>query len=160
MTPTPLPALGHDVSDPGHFDVILPVRIGYDAIKDKITQALADVTPVAGMAVKDVDVYPSSGKLVIGLRIAKASDTDANAGQWLYLSGGLQVDADGHAVRLSDLSATTDNEELAPVINAITAQLRDKMSVDYGRRLSEPAECSEWEANPTAEGRLPHDGAS
>lgn len=134
VTATPLPALGRDVSDPGHFDVILPVRIGYDTIKDRITQSLAAVTPVAGMAVKDVDVYPSSGKLVIGLRIAKASDTDsdAGAGQWLYLSGALQVDADGHAVRLSDLGVVTDNEELTPVINAITGQLRDKMSVDYG----------------------------
>lgn len=132
VTATPLPALGRDVSDPGHFDVILPVRIGYDTIKERITQALANVTPVAGMTVKDVDVYPSSGKLVIGLRIAKADDTDASAGQWLYLSGALQVDADGHAVRLSDLGATTGNEELAPVINAITGELRDKMSIDYG----------------------------
>ncbi|HUN96290.1 MAG TPA: DUF4403 family protein, partial [Bradyrhizobium sp.] len=66
------------------------------------------------------------------LRIAKVSDTDANAGQWLYLSGALQVDADGHAVRLSDLSAATSNEELAPVINAIAGELRDKVSIDYG----------------------------
>jgi Domain of unknown function (DUF4403) len=132
VTATALPALGRDVSDPGHFDVILPVRIGYDTIKDRITQALSALAPVAGMAVKDVDVYPSSGKLAIGLRVAKASDSDANAGQWLYLSGALQVDEDGHAVRLSDLGAATGNEELQPVINAITAQLRDKMSVDYG----------------------------
>src|SRR6201991_2276899 len=107
VTATPLPPLGRDVSDPGHFNVILPVRIGYGLLKDRITQALSAVTPVAGMAVKDVDIYPSSGKLVIGLRIAKASDSDAGSGQWLYLSGALQVDEDGHAVRLSDLSAMT-----------------------------------------------------
>src|SRR6201992_2174207 len=105
VTATALPALGREVSDPGHFDVILPVRIGYDTIKDRITQALSAVTPVAGMAVKDVDIYPSSGKLVIGLRIAKASDSDANAGPWLYLSGALQGDEGGHAGRLSDLRA-------------------------------------------------------
>jgi hypothetical protein len=132
VTATALPALGREVSDAGHFDVILPVRIGYDTIKDRITQALAAVTPVAGMAVKDVDIYPSSGKLVIGLRVAKASDGDTNAGQWLYLSGALQVDEDGHAVKLSGLSATTSNEELQPVINAITALLNNKTSVDYG----------------------------
>jgi hypothetical protein len=135
---TPLPALGRDVSDPGRFDVILPVRIGYDAIKERITQSLAAVTPVAGWAVKDVDVYPSSGKLVVGLRIANASDTDTDtdtdtdAGQWLYLSGAPQVDADGHAVRLTELGAATDNEELTPVINAIAGELRDKISIDYG----------------------------
>jgi hypothetical protein len=132
VTATALPQLGHEVSEPGEFDVILPVRIGYDAMKDKITQAIASAAPAAGMIVRDVDVYPSSGKLVIGLRIAKPSDTDANAGQWVYLTGALQVDADGHSVRLSDLGVVTNDEQFAPVIDPIMAQLRDKMSVDYG----------------------------
>jgi len=127
-----LPALGRDVSDPGEFDVILPVRVGYDVLKDKITQALAAVTPVAGMSVGDVDVYPSSGKLIIGLRLAKADDNAANDGQWIYLSGALQVDAEGHAIRLSDLGLTTDNSDLDSIVTPIIAQLRDKMSVDYG----------------------------
>jgi len=129
---TALPQLGRDVSQPGEFDVILPVRISYDMMKDKITQALTAVAPAAGMAVRAVDVYPSSGKLVVGLRMAKSSDADPSAGQWVYLTGGLQVDADGHAVRLSDLSAATDNEGLAAMINPFVAQLREEMSVDYG----------------------------
>jgi hypothetical protein len=132
VTATALPQLGRDVSAPGEFDVILPIRIGYDVMKDKITQSLTAVAPAAGMAIRDVEVYPSSGKLVVGLRIAKASDTDPNAGQWVYLTGALQADADGHAVRLSDLSAATDDEGLAAIINPFMAQLRDKMSVDYG----------------------------
>jgi hypothetical protein len=132
VTATALPQLGRDVSQPGEFDVILPIRIGYDMMKDKITQAIAAVAPATGMAVRDIEVYPSSGKLVVGLRIAKASDTDPNAGQWVYLTGALQADADGHAVRLSDLSAATDDEGLAAIINPFMAQLRDKMSVDYG----------------------------
>jgi hypothetical protein len=132
VTATALPQLGRDVSEPGEFDVILPIRIGYDMMKDKITQAITAVAPAAGMAVRDVEVYPSSGKLVVGLRIAKASDADPNAGQWAYLTGALQVDADGHAVRLFDLSAATDDEGLAATINPFVAQLREKMSVDYG----------------------------
>jgi hypothetical protein len=132
VTATALPSLGRDVSAPGEFDVILPVRIGYDVLKDKITQAIAALAPVAGMSVRDVEVYPSSGRLVVGLRVAKASNTDANAGQWVYLTGALQVDADGHAVHLSDLAAETDDEGVAAVINPLIAQLRDKMSVDYG----------------------------
>jgi Domain of unknown function (DUF4403) len=135
VTAMALPALGHDVSDPGEFDVILPVRLGYDVLKDKIVQALAAVTPVAGMTVGDVDVYPSSGKLIIGLRLAKsgdnAGDNTANDGQWIYLAGALQVDADGHAVRLSDLGLTTENADMNAVITPIIAQLNDKMSVDY-----------------------------
>jgi Domain of unknown function (DUF4403) len=129
---TALPSLGRDVSAPGEFNVILPVRIGYDVIKDKITQAIAAVRLAAGVAVRDVEVYPSSGKLVVGLRITKASDTDPKAGQWVYLAGGLQVGADGHSVRLSDLGVATNDEQLAAIIDPIVTQLRDKMSVDYG----------------------------
>jgi hypothetical protein len=132
VTPTTLPALGREVTSPGQFDVILPVRIGYDVLKDKIKQALTSIAPAAGMSVRDVEVYPSSGKLVIGLRVAKASDANPTAGEWTYLTAGLQVDEDGHAVRLSDLSASTDNEGLATMIDPIVSGLRDKMSVDYG----------------------------
>jgi hypothetical protein len=131
VTATALPSLGRDVSEPGAFDVILPVRIGYDVLKDRISQAVAAMAPAAGLSVRDVEVYPSSGKLVVGLRIAKASDTDAIAGQWTYLTGALQVDADGRAVRLSDLSAATSDEGLAALVTPIVSQLRDKMSVDY-----------------------------
>ena len=132
VTATSLPSLGRDVSAPGEFDVILPVRIGYDVIKDKLTQAIAALPPVAGISVRDVDVYPSSGKLVIGLRVAKASETDPAAGKWVYLTGAIQVDADGHAIRLSDVAVTTDDDGLAPLIDPITAQLGSKMNVDYG----------------------------
>lgn len=132
ITPTELPSLGREVSEPGTFDVILPIRISYGVLKDKIRQAISAVAAVAGLSVQDVDVYPSSGKLVLGLRVAKASDTNADAGQWIYLTGGLQVDADGHAVRFSDLAADVNDEGLASLVNPLVVQLRDKMSVDYG----------------------------
>ena len=71
---------------PGSFDVILPVRVGYDLLKEKLAQAIAAMPQVPGISVKNVDVYPSSGKLVIGLRVARAADADADAGKWIYLS--------------------------------------------------------------------------
>ncbi len=176
VTPTPLPALGDDVTQPGAFDVILPIRIGYDVLKDKIMQAATTVMPAAGMSLRDIDIYPSSGKLVVGLRIAKtseiktseiktsetkASETDAAAGQWVYLTAAIQVDADGHAVRLSDLAAVTGNEQLASVIDPIITQLRDKTNVDYeiayqnllkrGQREADPAF-----KRPIPDGRQPH----
>ena len=40
-TPTPLPPLGNDVEEPGTFDILLPVRVDYDALRDKIMQAVA-----------------------------------------------------------------------------------------------------------------------
>jgi hypothetical protein len=132
VTAPPLPPLGRDVSEPGAFDIILPIRIGYDVLKQKISDALAAAPPLAEMAVREIEVYPSSGKLVIGLRIGKPSDTDASAGQWVYLSGGLAVAADGHSVGLSDLALATSNDQLNALISPLVAQLRDKTSVDYG----------------------------
>jgi Domain of unknown function (DUF4403) len=131
VTATALPSLGRDVSAPGAFDVILPIKIGYDVLRDKVTQAISALPSMAGLSVRDVEVYPSTGKLVIGFHVAKASDSEANAGQWIYLTGALQVDADGHAVRLSDLAVATEDEGVAAVIDPLVAQLRDKMRVDY-----------------------------
>ena len=132
VTATALPTLGRDVSAPGAFDVILPVRIGYDVLKDKITQAIAAMPPVAGS--------PSGTSTSIRRRASSSSACASPKrpipirmpGQWVYLTGALQVDADGHAVRLSDLGVMTDDEGLAPLIDPIAGQLRDKMSVDYG----------------------------
>lgn len=132
LTSTPLPPLGNEISDPGEFDVVLPIHIGYDTIKDKIMQVVNIVTPATAMSVRDAEVYPSAGKLVIGLRIAKAADTDPLAGQWVYLTGSIQIDNDGHSVRLADLGAVIDNPQLSAVIDPIIAQLRDETNVDYG----------------------------
>lgn len=77
-------------------------------------------------------LHSSSGKLVLGLHIAKASATDPADGKWIYLTGGIQVDADGHAVRLSNLAVISDDNAIAPLIAPITAKLGSKASVDYG----------------------------
>jgi hypothetical protein len=132
VTATSLPSLSRDVSEPGAFDVILPINIGYDVLKQKISEALAAAPPLAEMLVREVEVYPSSGMLVIGLRLSKQSDTDAGAGQWVYLSGGIAVADDGHSAGLSALTVSTSNDQLNALISPMVAQLRDKTSVDYG----------------------------
>jgi hypothetical protein len=130
VTATAMPPLGHDVGAPGAFDAILPLRIGYDVIKDKITQAVTVLAPAAGLSVSDVEVYPSSGKLVIGLHLAKSSDTDV--GKSIYLTGSLQADAPNHRIRLADLSVSADDNALASLIDPLLGQLGDNMSIDYG----------------------------
>ena len=117
---------------PGAFDVILPVRVGYDLLKEKLAQQYGDAAG-AGISVKDVDVYPSSGKLVIGLRVARAAqESDADAGKWVYLSGMVQADAGGRAIRLSNVGVMTTDEALSPLVDPIAAQLASKVNVDYG----------------------------
>ena len=160
VTATALPTLGQDVDAPGAFDVILPVRVGYDVLKDRLAQAIAAMPPVAGISVRDIDVYPSSGKLVVGLRVAKAADTDPNAGKWVYLSGAIQVDADGRAIRLSNVGVMTNDEGLAPLIDPIAAQLGSKRECRLRHRLRQSAQCRERETQSAAEGWLPHGGKS
>jgi len=131
VTPTSLPPLGTDVTTPGTFDVILPVRLGYDAIKDKISQAIAAL-PAQDSALREVQVYPSAGKLVIGLRLAKTSDSDPNAGQWSYLSGALKVDDTSKSVALADLDLAAQDGEANPGLQSIVAQLKQAVNIDYG----------------------------
>ena len=135
VRPTPLPPLGTDVTAPGSFDVILPVRIGYDTLRDKIMRVIAAAVPNGEKTVREVQIYPSSGKLVVGLRVAKSSDTDASAGEWTYLSGTPNVDPEKQTVQLSDLTADAAN------VNTIGAklgddnllgQLKQQSNVSYG----------------------------
>jgi len=133
VTPTPLPPLGDDVSQLGTFDVLLPVRVSYDAVRDKVMQTVA--ASKAGAIVKEVQIYPSSGKLVIGVRVAKPADTDPAAGEWIYLSGALNVDPGQQSVRISDLagdSSLPDGSEAAQIQNEILGQLKQIPDVSYG----------------------------
>src|SRR5580698_4313664 len=52
VTPTPLPPLGNDISQPGTFDILLPVRVNYDTLRDKIMQVVA--ASKAGPIVKEM----------------------------------------------------------------------------------------------------------
>ncbi|WP_235782669.1 DUF4403 family protein [Bradyrhizobium murdochi] len=130
---TALPPLGTAVAEPGTFDVILPVRINYDTLKDKISQAITAL-PAQDTSVREVQVYPSSGKLVIGLRIAKSSDTDSNAGQWTYLSTTPKVDTNNKTVGLSEINLTTssDDSQIGSAVQQLAAQLKNVANLDYG----------------------------
>jgi hypothetical protein len=84
--------------------------------------------------VREVQVYPSSGKLVIGLRIAKSSDADSSAGQWIYLSTAPKADASTKTFSLGDVDLTTssDDSQIASAVQQLATQLKNVASVDYG----------------------------
>jgi hypothetical protein len=133
VTATNLPELGAEVPALGTFDVILPLRIGYDTIKDKISQAIAAAAPHE-VTIRDVEVYPSSGKLVIALRVASASDADKGADEWVYFSAAPKIDGDAKTVRLPDLdvSATTGEARIGSAAQQIVTQLREAANFDFG----------------------------
>jgi Domain of unknown function (DUF4403) len=130
---TALPPLGTEVAGPGTFDLILPVRIGYETLREKISQAIAAV-PAQDTSVREVQVYPSSGKLVIGLHIAKSSNSDPNAGQWIYLSTTPKLDTDNKTVGLAeiDAGAAAADSQVASAVQQLTARLKSAVNVDYG----------------------------
>ncbi len=72
---------------------------------------------------------------MVGLRIAKSTDTDPAAGEWTYLSGMPAVDSDKQTVGLSDLSAadgTVVNDIGAMLGDAqLLAQFREKANASY-----------------------------
>ena len=133
VTPTPLPALGNEISEPGTFDILLPVRVNYDALRDKIMQVVT--ASKAAPIVKEMQIYPSSGKLVIGVRVVKPADTDPAAGEWLYLSAALNVDPGQQSIRISNLagdSSLPDGSEAAQLQHQILDQLKNIPDVGYG----------------------------
>jgi hypothetical protein len=133
VTPTPLPPLSNEVSQPGTFDILLPVRVNYDALRDKIMQVVA--ASKAAPIVKEMQIYPSSGKLVIGVRLTKPGDTDAAAGEWVYLSGTLNADAGQQSIRISNLAADSsspDGSEAAQLQHQILDQLKEISDIGYG----------------------------
>jgi hypothetical protein len=133
VTPTPLPPLGNDIAQPGTFDILLPVRVNYDALRDKVMQVVA--ASKAAPIVKEMQIYPSSGKLVIGVRVAKPGDTDPAAGEWLYLSSTLTVDPGQQSIHISNLagdSSLPDGSEAAQLQSQILEQLKNIPDVGYG----------------------------
>jgi uncharacterized protein DUF4403 len=120
VMPTTLPALGSDVAQPGTFDILLPVRVNYDAMRDKIMQMVA--ASKAAPVVKEMQIYPSSGKLVIGVRVAKPGDSDSAAGEWLYLSGVLSAGTGQQSIRISNLAGDTSLPQ-----GSVAAQLQDQL---------------------------------
>jgi hypothetical protein len=120
VTPTALPTLGSDVAQPGTFDILLPVRVNYNAMRDKIMQMVA--ASKAAPVVKEMQIYPSSGKLVIGVRVAKPGDSDSAAGEWLYLSGVLSAGTGQQSIRISNLAGDTSLPQ-----GSVAAQLQDQL---------------------------------
>lgn len=107
---TPLPPLGHDVEAPGTFEIILPVNIGYDFLSQKIKE-IAAAELKGKLTLQDVKIYPSNGKIIVGLKIAKNIETAPDAGTWYYLSATPKVDPDTQTLQLPDLTALAAKAE-------------------------------------------------
>jgi hypothetical protein len=141
----PLPSLGHDVSEPGQFAIVVPVTIGYDLIRQKIQDVVAahvqsNGAQGSGLGVSEINVYPSNGKIVAGVRIGSAGGDTAGGssagGNWLYLTATPQTDAATQTLRLSDFTFSSSPDEGSPLGRlmsdpALIQKLQDQVQVAY-----------------------------
>jgi hypothetical protein len=102
--PTPLPALADEVSNPGRFEIIVPVSIDYSMIRQQLRDAVAANAGQGGPNFSDFDIYPSAGRLVVGLRLAAAS----GPGDWVYLTATPKADDSSQTVQFPDLAFQAD----------------------------------------------------
>ena len=119
--PTALPALGSDITEPGHFEVILPVDIAYDPIRAKLQDAIAAMDH-AGVGLRDIKLQPSGDKLQIGLNLA-GPDADTKDGQWVYLTATPRVDAASQTVQFPDITVTENSQPASS--SSLAAALKD-----------------------------------
>jgi hypothetical protein len=130
--PTPLPSLGSDVVDPGHFEFLVPVMLSYQVLREVIQ-------PVASQAfnasVKDVDVYPSNGKLVVGLQFdTPPAGADTTSNGWIYLTAQLKADGANGALTLDGAQLVSGGAGASggtPDISKIIDAVRQKVLSDY-----------------------------
>jgi hypothetical protein len=129
-SPTPLPQLGSDVPDPGHFEFLVPLTLGYQILREVIQ-------PVASQAfnttVKDVDVYPSNGKLAIGLQFdTPPAGVGVTSDGWVYMTAQLKPDAAGTTLALdgAQLLAAVPNATTLDISKILDAA-RQKVLADY-----------------------------
>jgi hypothetical protein len=132
QTPTPLPALGDEVTTPGRFEFIVPVGVTYAAIRQQVQEALAALAGQGGPSFGDFEIYPSAGKLVIGLRVTAAS----GPGEWVYLTATPTLGDDG-IVQFPDLAFQSDAttvaaSDVAALLSnsAFLATLKQKVALD------------------------------
>jgi Domain of unknown function (DUF4403) len=105
--PTPLPALHGDVSEPGHFSVIVPINIGYDQVRQKLQEVLAARAQSGGLNLRELTVYPSAGKLVAGLHLSVQGENPGDD-QWIYITATPQASTDSGALQLADVAFAAD----------------------------------------------------
>ena len=132
--PMPLPALGDEVSNPGHFEIMVPVSIDYSAVRQQLRDAMAANAGQGGPNFSDFEIYPSAGKLVVGLRLAAAS----GPGDWVYLTATPKADDGSQTVQFPDLAfqadaATAAYSDLAALLgnSSFLQTLRQRLATGY-----------------------------
>ncbi|MGX5844233.1 DUF4403 family protein [Mesorhizobium sp. ArgA1] len=110
-----LPPLGKTSADRSQADITLQATAPYGLLLAELSKNLKgrdfqQQTPAGAIDVKvdDVDLYPSAGSVVIGLKVqAKLPGKFLNTTGWVYLSGLPRVEKTGTAISIDELHFAT-----------------------------------------------------
>ena len=108
----------------------MPLKLSYQVLREA-------VQPIASRAfnttIKDVDVYPSDGKLVVGLRFdSPPAGVDVTTDGWSYLTAQLKPDAAGSSLVLDGAQIVSDKPDASGIdIAKVLDALRQKVLADY-----------------------------
>ncbi len=140
IAPTPLPPLGTDITQPGRFEIVVPVGISYDAIRTKIQDVISAMDNT-GFALRDVAVYPSADKIVLGLRLAAAGASSGD-GDWIYLTATPRLSADDQTIQLADIASSATSSSTTSALadwlkdDSHLQALRQQLRVSYEAELT------------------------
>jgi hypothetical protein len=153
-TAAALPPLRPTAPGAGQVDLLVPVRIDYATLQAMLADRLAK-HPITGdiaaghlsIAVNAVEIYPSGGRLAVGLGFAATTPESAmNATGWLYLVGSPALDAATQTLRVEDLSFTPqiDNKLWSVLTAAFSKQIltaiQSQLVVDLKDRIDPVSE--------------------
>ena len=129
-TATPLPQLDSEVLNPGHFEFLVPLKLSYQVLRE-VAQPIA--SQAFNTTIKDVDVYPSNGKLVVGLQFdIPPAGVDATTDGWIYLTVQLKPDSAGSSLVLDGAQIVSDNSNGKGIdASKMLDVLRQKVLADY-----------------------------
>ena len=148
-----LPPLDTASAAAGSLDVTLQAEAPYDFLKTELASALKGKsftkdTPAGRVEVRidDVDLYPSNGRLALGLKIdAKTPGSWFNTTGWVYLSGTPVPAPGGKALAVQDLAfATVLDNAFWKVVQGlfeaeILAALKDHATFDLSNEIDRAA---------------------
>ena len=150
----PLPPLGALVADSSGLRVVVRATTPYATLRDALEQSIVGQTftrpsPAGDVSVtpEEVDVYPSNGKLALGIKIAaKLPGNMLDTNGWVYVTGTPIVAENGSAIELGNLSysAVIDNELGQTLIvlfdEQILEQLKKASRIDLQPSMAKSSE--------------------
>jgi len=140
----PLPALKRSPVEPGHLNLGVPIRVGYDALRTAVLAEVANKefsAPVGkdakvSMIIKDVVMYPAGERIVVGLSFeANMPGRLFDATGKVFLTGKPVAENEGTLVRLTDVGFFRRLDNPVWGVASVLLEGEIKKAIEDGARI-------------------------